>query len=318
MVFSFEKQLQLHATKKQSALFVFNASRSECTYLFQGIRPFFDQVLFTTYEQCEQELLGDLFSTYKLLIVQEMDQCPKAQKEKLLSLFQTTTTMCVLLCFESPLDAGNKKFLKLAKAHCSLLDEKPWDKIARLTHIAKNAFEKEKISIPMLLLDQIVKSFNADIMTLINEIEKLICYLGEKKRVDKEDVEGCLSASFETNAWNVGNYFLTKEKYALFGLISHLVQDEQDLIALIYQVRYQLAQFLEMKTFLMRDNRHETFKKHFHLISLNRAKKIQEGLLGHSLGYLQDRLLKLLEFEYIFKKNPSMQHKTTLAYLLVE
>ena len=313
-----KSQLQNCAKNKQGALFAILASPSEQVYFLQEIKPLFENTLMTAVENCEKELFDDLFSTFKLLVVQDVSTALKKQKEKLLKVLSTPSNMCILLCFEKSLDATDKKLVKLCQEKMSLLDEKPWDKTRRYSNMIANQFQKEHIVISQPLLDQIVKAYESDIMTLYQEVEKLICFLGDKKQVTMDDLHSILSTSFETNAWNLGTYFLEKNTTALFRLIDHLAQDEQGLVALIYQIRYQLSQFLEMKSFLNRDNRQDTFRKHFRLISLNRARKIQEGLSQFSIEYLQQRLIKLMEFEYLFKKNPSIQHKTTLSYLLIE
>ncbi|NGX30742.1 MAG: hypothetical protein K940chlam8_00091 [Chlamydiae bacterium] len=310
----FLKKLQQVAKNKEGGVFALCCGFSEMPYLLDQMKPLFENIIFTTVENLQKELIQELFFSYKFIVVQEVSKATKAQKESLIDL--QPEGQCVLLCFEDALLAMDKKILKHATV-LNFFGEKPWDRHGRFLKIAKLAFQKEGKTIRPDLLERLTKTFE-DLAIVLKEIEKLICFVGDREEIQDQDLDAILSTNDTHNAWKFSAYFLEKNHVFLMRLVFDLAQDEQSLIGLIYQIRYQITQLCEMKSHLQKDNRLEIFRKKFNNLSHHRAKGIIENLQHFTQQELDERLIKLLDFEFFFKNHPKIQDKTTLACLLIE
>ncbi len=110
-----------------------------------------------------------------------------------------------------------------------LLEEKPWDKEKRLSHQlmerAKNAGKKISPDAAALLLERL----GPDPALLESEIDKLICYAGDRPTLTREDVLSLSPASRSQTLWQTaeeviweGGDFPSIDSTAFHGLIPAL------------------------------------------------------------------------------------------------
>lgn len=110
-----------------------------------------------------------------------------------------------------------------------LLEEKPWDKEKRLSEQlierAKNAGKRLAPEVAPLLIERL----GVDPALLESEIDKLICYVGDRGSISREDILAISPASRTSTLWQTaeevvweGGEFLSIDSAAFHGLIPAL------------------------------------------------------------------------------------------------
>lgn len=125
-------------------------------------------------------------------------------------------------------------------------EEKPWDKEKRLVQWLIQEGEKRHIALSYTLAMQLMKSVGKDEELLIQEIEKLACYLGERKEVTAKDLQTICCYYPQETLWQWGDALLSSDSRQSFQIGRHLLQEGCTLFALVAFLRTQLKQGLEI------------------------------------------------------------------------
>lgn len=129
-----------------------------------------------------------------------LDEMEKIAKKDLQTLFAHLTTGCYLFLgsrTKSPFAADVEK----QGVILDLTDEKPWDKekrfVEQLVEKAKNSGKRLSPDAVQFLFERLDK----DPALLENELNKLICYVGEKTSIEKEDIARISASSRTHTLW---------------------------------------------------------------------------------------------------------------------
>lgn len=168
-----------------------------------------------------RSLLGD-----SLVVLDEVEKLPKKALQTLSENLHLSSGYVLLGArSKTPLAAIVEK----EGVILDLLDEKPWDKEKRLgeqlADRAKNAGKRLAADGAHLLFERL----GTDVALLENEIDKLICYVGDNATIDREDILQLVSASRTATFWQTaenviweGGEFPSLDSTAFHGLIPAL------------------------------------------------------------------------------------------------
>jgi len=141
-----------------------------------------------------------LFSAEPIALIDEMEKIPKKSAQGFLDLLarpQLTGHLILGSRGKSPVYQAVEK----CGAVLDLSDEKPWDKEKRLTEQiferARQAGKRLASEVPQLLFDRLDK----DSALIEQEIDKLICYTGERSVIERSDVLQVSASSRMHTLW---------------------------------------------------------------------------------------------------------------------
>ncbi len=115
-----------------------------------------------------------------------------------------------------------------------LNDEKPWEKEKRIEGWVIEKVKERKKNMNPEVSAFLIKGLGTDFFVLEQEIEKLLCYVGEKKDIGMTDVEIVCSIKDRSTGWQLA------EQVAWEGALFLKHEDLNLIISLIGQIRYHL------------------------------------------------------------------------------
>lgn len=174
-----------------------------------------------------------------------------------------------------------------------LSSEKPWEEKERIKNWAVQTILAKKKQISPDAIEALLARLPQDRLLLEQEIEKLICYMGERSQITREDVIAiCTSASEE-------NLFQLAKKIVWGGLDQAPSScDSAMLFPLIGSLRYQLEMGLKMAALIEKGDPQEVITKAFPQL---RSRVLQEYLNGartKGLSYFKEGLRALFALEF--------------------
>lgn len=140
---------------------------------------------------------------------------------------------------------GKKEIVAL-----DLSDEKPWDKERRLQEWLITRVKEQKKALSHESAVFLVQTLGADLAVLDQELGKLLCYVGEKEKIELTDVKAICGTRDLTTGWQLSEKLVWDRPISLKGKASDL----GFILPLIGQLRYQfqlgyeIAELLEKKT----------------------------------------------------------------------
>ncbi len=142
-----------------------------------------------------------LFGGEPVVLLEDCDDLKKKEVDRILEFLQTNRSGSLVLS-----SRGKTPFAKVVEKMgvvCDLLDEKPWDKEKRLSitlsEMAKRAGKRLGGDAPPLLFERLGR----DAALLVKEMEKLICYVGERPTIERSDIFQISSLSDSDTAWQM-------------------------------------------------------------------------------------------------------------------
>lgn len=197
--------------------------------------------------QADEQQLGNalhsfsFFSKEQVIWIQQADKLKKSIQDSLVNYFSRPTPAQYLLLSAAGWQR-NTTFYKAAEKEGVVLDFaelKPWEKEQRLAEwVNRQATANGKL-IAYPVCQFLVKRIGCDRSLLAQEIEKLICYTGQKKEITQKDVEAlCHSQQVET-IWQLGEALFRRDAAAALYMVRTLLLEGQPMLPLLRQIRSQ-------------------------------------------------------------------------------
>lgn len=193
-----------------------------------------------------------LFASRRIIHLCHADKLGENVIERLESYFPHPNPSTFLILSAAAIHRGSS-FYKKAEKGGIILDieeQKPWEKTAALAQYAEEQFSKSGFSIEHPLSLQLVERVGGQKLLLQQEIEKLICYMENRRQVTREDIEVvCVNVSNESG-WQLGDAIFRRDIPTAHRIIQALLEQEGSLIGLLrqlrgqFQVKYQVSALL--------------------------------------------------------------------------
>jgi len=205
-----------------------------CIFQFDAERQPVESVL------QELEMLA-FFVKKRLVVVRNADAYNKDATLKLETYFASPNrTVCLVL--EAAAINRATTFYKNAEKVGVLLDiaeEKPWEREKSVAEWLRNESNRmEKVMAPSTA-QQLVKQLGTDQALLHSELQKLVCYVGDRTSIEAKDVSIMCGSVNHDNAWQLGEAIFNFESATALRISKALLLDGVALIALLRQIRSQ-------------------------------------------------------------------------------
>lgn len=196
--------------------------------------------------KCDDELLRELdtfsfLASKQVLMVYNADSLKKPTQQKLEDYFaHPNASVCLVLSAASI--SANSNFYKKAEKFGIILDvveEKAWEKEKSLADWLMQTVQSQGKSMTQQSVQKMLKQVGLDQPTLSQELEKLICYVGDRKDISPADVEAICTTFTHDNTWQLGEALFKRDAAAALRISRGLVAEGTPFLALVRQIRSQ-------------------------------------------------------------------------------
>lgn len=248
----FEKHLQASSPSNFSTLYLVLAKEeSERKLALMKIRAQFEKYLHASWQSfdakedeesvifTELETLSFL-EPYKAVHIQEVQALKKHTLERLENFFAKPPSGLYIVLSGSDLKSHPAFFKKVEKHGIVLeVNEKPWEKEKNTQEwLIKEAEKQEKILLPNAS-QLLVKALGCDAILLLAELNKVICYVGERKEIAVDDVRAIASFTHQENSFQLADAIFKRNAPQAFRIAKGILSQETPFFVLLRQIRTQ-------------------------------------------------------------------------------
>jgi len=121
-----------------------------------------------------------------------------------------------------------------------------------VTDIAADAFRKEKINIAPDLLQLFLQRTGNDTRQIVQEVEKLSIYLGERRRIRREDIIAVVAPVREAAHWEFADAVINRDTLTALRILRNLLAHREQPIGLIVSLERRFRELLILRDCLDR------------------------------------------------------------------
>lgn len=180
------------------------------------------------------------FSKQKIIAIHNAEKLIKAVDQFTPCFERPIQQTHVILC--APAVASNTNLYKRAEKAgviLELLEEKPWEKEKSMQEWVQIQASAQKKKLDAHTAQFLVKQMGTDQASLQQELEKLICYCGDRSEITIKDVSDiCSSVNIET-IWQLGEAIFQRNAATALKISKGMLEDGTAFLALLRQIRSQ-------------------------------------------------------------------------------
>lgn len=251
---------------------------------------------------CEQI---SFFNNFRMVIVKNLSSITESDKKSLLGYVQNVNPSCILL-FVDTLKSGIFDFLKQEKVELALNDYEIRDFVKEQLNIKGKTASNETI---MMLINFCQK----DMQKINLEMQKLVCYLGERTEITIDDIKLLVPQTEELVVFELttalGEKNVQKSLNILYKLMGNQEQNSKLFSLLSMTLRRMF--FCAVSKNLSDSELATKFNvKEF------AVKKLKQQAKSFAVTKLKNILYELCEVEYMLK-NGQMSQENALYYMVM-
>ena len=209
-----------------------------------------DKILF---EDLMEELNSlPFFSEKRVVLIENGGELSKTEMSKLEEYFAHPNRTLCLIISASAINRATNFYKKLEKAGIILdiAEEKSWEKEKSSKDWIFARVSKEKKRISPEAINLLQKQTGTDLSSLAQEIEKLICFIGDRTEITMQDI-ALISTSVNTEtAWQLCDAIFSRNANHALLVMKGLLDSGTPLLALIRQIRAQMQTDYQICTIL--------------------------------------------------------------------
>lgn len=182
-----------------------------------------------------------LFASKRAILIEGADKLDKELMSGLEKYFEKPNPSTHLILSASSLHHGSNFYKKIEKMGIILefLEEKPWEKERSTQEWIGTIFTAEGKTIDPACCQQMVKLLGTQQELLYNEIQKLICYVGDRPKVTLQDISAIISSIPLDTGFQLGEAVFRRDGAEAMRICKGLLMEETPLIVLLRQLRFQ-------------------------------------------------------------------------------
>lgn len=204
-----------------------------------------------------QQVMSELhtlsfFAKKTVVIITNGEKLTKPSMAPLEAYFEKPSRDAYLIISAESVNRSTNFYKKGEKAGIILdiPEAKQWEKEKSVAEWIRQRVASEGIGISPAAIQLIQKQAGTDLGLIDGEINKLLCYIGERKEVTVQDVGAiCASVNIETG-WQLGDAIFRRDAASALRITKALLGDGVPFLALLrqirsqFQVKYQIASLM--------------------------------------------------------------------------
>lgn len=224
-----------------------SATKSLLKALLQGreaslVVKIFDASLRLEIKDVMEELESKLFfEGNSIVVIHHVDKLDKEGKKALQAyLLKPNKSVHLLLTLAQPLSTTTlyKRIEKIGVV-LPLFGEKPWEKEKHLIEWIVQRIQEAGKEIDRDSCQNLLKRLSGDKSLLLAEIEKLICYTGERKKIVNKDISLVCVEEPSSVVWQLGEAIFQRDISFALDVVQKLTSQGHTIFVLIPQLRRQ-------------------------------------------------------------------------------
>jgi len=274
-------------------------------------RVFFDAEQFDAFLQ-EIETLPFL-SKSKAVVLQEIDQLGKEALDQLRAYVEKPNQWISLYLTAASLSAQSK-LVKSIKQVIRIKEEKAWEKEKRLVGWVVEEAAASGIVMTVPTAQAFVKAVDSQLLK--QELEKLICYVGEKHEISLDAIRAISTPIHHETLWQLGEAIFSRQSPLAIRIGKTLLDDGMALFPLVAHLRTQFHTTYKILTAFQQEGKLAVSKAFPYLRGGLLDKKVAAAQ-AYGVVRLKQGLVHLFETE-LKAKNSAIQPALLLEILLVK
>jgi DNA polymerase-3 subunit delta len=212
----------------------------------------------------ELEMMA-FFSKKRVIIVQNVDGYDKASTLKLEAYCSSPNRTVCFVAVAPSLNRATTFYKKLEKVGIVLdvADEKPWEREKVIVDWLHGEAAREGKQLGPQVSQILVKQLGTDQILLSSELQKLICYVGERKMIAESDVAAVSPVTNLENGWQLGEAIFRRDATSALRISKGLLLEGTALIALLRQIRSQFQTEFQVCSILVQGGTSADVSKEF-------------------------------------------------------
>lgn len=305
---AFEKHFQEAAPHHLSSVyFILGKEEEECHDIAQGlIQTLLGEKLskelalrvFSGAQAAIEEILDELgslsfFAPKRIIWIQQFDKFKKNALDALEQVLGRLSKSHYLVMTASSLTRTTSFYKAVEKVGVllDLPDSKPWEKEKRLVEWLNHQASAHRKLMAYPVCQQLVKQVGSDQALLQRELEKLLCFIGDRKEITIEDIRAISTYSSSETVWQLGEAIFRREAATALKIGRALLSEGQPLLPLLRQIRSQFQTDYQI-CLLVNQGRHvevtrefpymkgQILERHLQLSQQYGAERFKQGLLA--------------------------------------
>jgi DNA polymerase-3 subunit delta len=224
------------------------------------------------------------------------------------------------LVMDSASLAKNTKLYREAAKHgvvIHLAAEKTWEKEARLAPWITEQAKLSGKTISQTAANHIVKQTGVDSELILREIEKLVCYIGERTEITADDVAAISVHTPISSIWQLGDAIFQRNKAEAIRILRALIDDGATVYSLLPQIRRQCQNGLHISSLLASGGSQYDVAKAFPYLKGNMLNRQIRSAQAYGMSGFR-RGLQLLHDTDLLSKNSTTDQFFLLEMLVVK
>lgn len=270
------------------------------------------------------ELLQELhtlsfFAPKRALVVNNADKLPKAVQEQLEGYFQQPNpAICLILSASAINHATNfyKKGEKLGVV-VEFAEEKPWEKEKSVKEWVHTLAANEGKAIDGQAAQLLVKQIGTDQSFIFQEMQKLVCYVGDRKEISLADVGAVCCQMNVENGWQLGEAIFKRDAAGALRISKALLEEGTAVIALIRQIRSQTQTHFQICSLLAQGGGAAEVSRQFPYMRGQILDKNMQSAQSYGMPRFKKAMLKIDEME-LLAKNSAISPELLMELLIVK
>lgn len=199
------------------------------------------------FETLRDELSSsDLFASKKCIHLKNLEKATKAILEALSEILLREKVYPVIL--EGEDIKNDPKFYERLKKELVVIDltkEKPWERKARIVSWVEGFLYKHKKSIQKDVLESLYEKCQKNLSQMMQEVEKLICYVKDSSVITLSHVETLCDLKVESQSWGLSEAVVWEVQGCALAAKENM--DQTNFYSMLGQLRYHYQVGLKMK-----------------------------------------------------------------------
>ena len=258
------------------------------------------------------------FSKLKVIWIQHVDKLKKSMQERLIDYFSRPAPAQVLVLSGS----GWQKNMVIYKAADSagwileFPECKPWEKEQRTAEWVNQRVSATRKLMAYPVCQFLVQRIGCEHATLAQEIEKLMCYVGERKEITRQDIETLCHRQPSESIWQLGEAIFRKDAPAALMGVHALLSEGLPLLPLLRQIRSQFQTEYQICLLMAQGKQAQDITQEFPYLKGQILEKHMRQARQYGSTAFQRGLLAIDEAELRIK-NSSMDDNLIIELLIL-
>lgn len=257
------------------------------------------------------------FSPKRVVILKDADKLKKPALQTLTTYFSRTNPQVHLVLTASSVDKRTA-FYKTAEMTGVILDipeEKPWMREKTVQRWLREKVYQDGKQIEPRACETLMQQIGTDQDLLLQELNKLYCYIGDRPVITFQDVCAISSSVNVDDIWKLGEAIFHFNVSTALEVFKALLGDGAPFLTLLRQVRSQFQSSYQICTLLASGKGRDDVGKQFPYLTPHLLNKKLQVAQGYGMARFKQGLLTIDDIEY--KAKNSLGDDAFLGELLI-